>query len=86
MVKGINKRVIIVKAPENGLFDEAIFVVREDASRGITPEALLRQAQSTAGRYDARQRHPLLTRFAFPLYALLGAAVVGCAWGISALL
>jgi len=80
VVKGINKRVIIVKAPEQGVFDEAIFIVREDASKGITPEELLREAQHTAGRYELRSRFPFLDKLKPPVFALLGGAAVGIAW------
>ena len=34
MVKGINKQVIVVKAPDPRLFEEAIFILREGALSG----------------------------------------------------
>ena len=39
MVKGINKRVIVVKAPDPRLFEQAIFIMREDAfAEGVSAE------------------------------------------------
>ena len=47
MVKGITRQVIVVKSPDKKLFDQAIFLVREDAlaNGGITEEALLNEAR-----------------------------------------
>ena len=42
MVKGINKRVIVVKAPDPRLFEQAIFIMREDAfAEGVSAEQVL---------------------------------------------
>ena len=45
MVKGISRQVIVVDAPEPKLFDQAIFILRDDMGEGITDEALLKEAQ-----------------------------------------
>ena len=47
MVKGTTRQVIVVKSPEPKLFDQAIFLVRDDAltNGGITEEALLKEAR-----------------------------------------
>lgn len=39
MVKGITRQVILVKSPDPKLFDEAIFIVKEEAlaRRGSAP-------------------------------------------------
>ena len=37
MVKGISRRVVVVDAPEHRFFEQAIFIVRNDAAgEGIT--------------------------------------------------
>ena len=41
MVKGISKQVIVVDSPEPKLFEQAIFILKEDMGEGITDEALL---------------------------------------------
>lgn len=89
MVKGINRRVIVVKAPDPKLFDQAIFMLREDAfsADGVTPEQVLRQARQAADSY--LRRNTVLGRAARrlppPLWALLGAGAASAAW-VAALL
>ena len=46
MVKGTSRQVIVVHAPEEKLFDQAIFILKDAAvEKGITDEVLLKQAQ-----------------------------------------
>ena len=42
MLKGTNRRVIVVRSPDRRFFEEAIFIVREGvlSKGGVTPEAL----------------------------------------------
>ena len=80
MVKGISRRVLVVKTPDPKLFEEAIFLLREDAeTRGVTDRELLRQARQAAGQEPEEERGRLgvLPRL---LWALAGAAAVGAAW------
>lgn len=51
MVKGVTKRVVVVRCPETGYFDEAIFMVREDAVGDMTPAEVLKEATAVADRY-----------------------------------
>ena len=51
MVKGISRRVVVVKAPVGSIFDEAIFIMRDDLSTDIDSEKLLREACSVADEY-----------------------------------
>ena len=53
MVKGINRQVIVVKSPDPKLFDQAIFLLREDAfsASSSTPEQVIRQARQAADGY-----------------------------------
>ena len=45
MVKGISRQVIVVHSPEPKLFEQAIFILKEDAvEQGITDEMLLKEA------------------------------------------
>ena len=43
MVKGTTRQVVVVKGPDPKLFDQAIFLVRDDVvlDGGVTEEALL---------------------------------------------
>ncbi len=52
MVKGISKRVIVVKAPISSIFDEAIFILREDSpSSDMDAEKILKEACAAADEY-----------------------------------
>ena len=88
MVKGITKQVVVLRAPEPGLFEQAIFIVRSSAD-GVTQEELLRQARAAAGRCAA-SGHPASPRrrelFIRLTCLLAGALAVALAWGLTALL
>jgi len=52
MVKGVTRRVIVVKTPDPRYFEEAIFIVKEDASIGGTDvDKVLQEAQAVAHSY-----------------------------------
>lgn len=52
MVKGTNRRVIVVKSPDPRIFEEAIFILKEEYMKsGGSPEGLLEEAQRAAGDY-----------------------------------
>lgn len=52
-VKGVTRRVVIVSEPDPNVFEEAIFVVREDYLNGggVCASELLREAKTAAGGY-----------------------------------
>ena len=58
MVKGVAKRVIVVKSPDRRVFEEAIFIVREDYMKtaGVTRSQLLSEAKQAAGVYTGSLR------------------------------
>lgn len=53
MVKGISRRVVVVKAPVGSIFDEAIFIIRDDvpSSSEVDAEKILREACAAADEY-----------------------------------
>ncbi len=53
MVKGISRRVVVVKAPVGSIFDEAIFIMRDDvpSSADVDAEKILREACAAANEY-----------------------------------
>ena len=59
MVKGISRQVIVVDAPEPKLFEQAIFILKDDMGEGITDEALLKEAQKAiqGSEKGAKKRH-----------------------------
>lgn len=78
MVKGISKQVIVVQAPDPKLFEQAIFILKEEAvGEGVTDEALLKEAQSVI-RGANRKRRPLYLYGA--VWAMGGALLTGLAW------
>ena len=53
MVKGTSKRVVVVKSPDPKVFEQAIFIVREDFLKGREGRSreILREAQEVADQY-----------------------------------
>ena len=90
MVKGISRRVIVVDSPDPRIFEQAIFIVRNDAASGdgISSQELVQQAVRIAKSYT-RSLHtpPFHRRHMVPLLsALLGAGVIGLIWLLMVLL
>ena len=80
MVKGISRQVIVVQAPDPKMFEQAIFILKEDAvGEGITDDALLKEAQQAIRGYDkqSKQRHLYLYG---AVWAAGGAILTGLAW------
>ncbi len=82
MVKGITRQVVVVKGPDPKLFEQAIFLVRDEAlaEGGVTEEALLKEAKMVCK--DAK---PGMVWRSRALWSAIGAAAVGCLWLILAL-
>lgn len=80
VVKGLSRKVIIVKSPDPKIFEQAIFIVRDDflSAQGIGEKELLKQAQAAANGYVEGtygwHRFPRLSPW---LYASAGGALVG---------
>ena len=83
MVKGISRQVIVVRSPDPKLFEQAIFILREDAlgKDGMSDRAILRQAQQAAGSYV-----PAGKPLGKALWAAGGALVTGLAWLLTVIL
>ena len=85
VVKGVSRQVIVVKEPDPRFFEQAIFILREDAfGAGVTAEAVLQEARRVADGYVRRHTGAgrLWRRLPAPAYAAagaLGATVCWCA-------
>ena len=84
MVKGISKRIIVVRSPDPRIFEQAIFIVREDymGQTGVSQTQLLRQARLAAGNYlspGGNDKSSVLPRLRGLLYAAAGAAAAALA-------
>lgn len=86
MVKGISRQVIVVQGAEPKMFEQAIFILKENAvGEGVTDDALLKEAQEAIRGYDkpARKRHFYLYG---AVWAAGGALVTGLVWLMTYLL
>ncbi len=75
MVKGTSKRVVVVKSPDPKVFEEAIFIVKEDfLGRSGHPDAL-KEAQQVASAYIRGALSPARRKLRFPplVWLLIGA-------------
>lgn len=90
MVKGVTRRVIVVKTPDRRLFEQAIFIVKEDAftREGVTAEQVLAEAQRVADGYVRRNSAwgRRLFRIPAPAYAAAGALAATALWALTLLL
>ncbi len=86
MVKGTSRRVIVVDSPDPKLFEQAIFIVRNDAfsQEGVTPQQVLGEACRIARDYAEHPggRQGLLRRV--PKWGWAVAAALAAAIGIAA--
>ncbi|MBQ9459327.1 MAG: translation initiation factor 2 [Oscillospiraceae bacterium] len=84
MVKGTSRRVIVVDSPDTELFEQAIFIVRNDilSDRGVTAQMLVdeacRVARSCTRRGAKKQRR--ISRGDAVHWGILVAFVASLAW------
>jgi len=77
MVKGVTKRVVVVRCPDTKYFDQAIFMVRDDKMEGRSPDQVLAEACRVADSYI---RNNVEKRRRFAPWLIGGtAALLGCA-------
>ncbi len=84
MVKGISRRVIVVRSPDERLFEQAIFLLKEDAlqQEGVTAQQVVQEAKEVADSYlrkhsPAGRRFQWLRRYSRWIWFLAGAACAG---------
>ena len=83
MVKGVSRQVIVVHRPDPKLFDQAIFILKDEAvGQGITEEALLKEAQQVIRGPHKKKKLYLYG----PVWACGGALATGLAWLLTILL
>lgn len=83
MVKGITRQVIVVQSPDRDIFEQAIFIVKEDAP-DVTDEMLLKEAEKAIRGPKRESRRSL--RFYGPAWACGGAILTGLLWLVTGLL
>lgn len=89
MVKGISRRVIVVRSPDPRFFEQAIFLMKEDAfhNRTVSADQVVAEARQAAAGY-IRRTSEQKSRKKLPgaLWFLLGGGVIAVLWGLSWLL
>ena len=85
MVKGISRQVIVVHSPDPKLFEQAIFILKDEAigQEGVTDEALLQEAKKLISTPRTGKVGKLF--LAGPAWACAGALLTAVAWLITAL-
>lgn len=87
MVKGVSRRVIIVKSPDPRLFEQAIFIVREDAfhKEGVSADQVVQEACQVASGYIRRNARIAgwFRKIPAPVYAVAGALITTLAWSLT---
>lgn len=89
MVKGISRRVVVLDSPDQRFFEQAIFIVRNDAAgEGVSSRELVEEARRVAHSYVAGgSRFGRVWRALNPVvYALMGAGAIGLVWLAAALI
>ena len=84
MVKGISRRVIVVESPDPRVFDQAIFILRNDilSEDGVSSRQLVDQAVRIAKSYTRSQglSPPKRHRMTPAIAAMLGGGLMGLVW------
>lgn len=90
MVRGTSRRVIVVDSPDTNLFEQAIFIVRNDALArdGVTAQQLVDEACRVARSYTRTHapRRRLLPHAPPVVWGAAGALAVSLAWLAATLL
>ena len=82
LVKGMTRRVVVVKSPDKRLFEEAVFFLCDDAEHGVSSDQIIAEAQSIANGFTRdscrmRRSYGLLRA---TLWTLLGAIAASLVW------
>ena len=85
MVKGISRQVIVVHSPDQKLFEQAIFILNDEAvAKGVTDEMLLKSADKLL-RGSSKGKKTTFLMYG-SVWAGLGALATGLVWMLTALI
>lgn len=86
MVKGVSRQVIVVHAPDPKLFEQAIFILKENAvGEGVSDEDLLREAQRLIRTPEPRGKKRRMYLYS-AVWAAGGSLLTGLAWLLTVLI
>ena len=83
MVKGTTRQVMVVKTPDTGLFEQAIFLLKEDSleKQGITEWHILEEVKRISGSVAEGSKRPRGVHRLPPLvWCGIGAGLTAIAW------
>ena len=85
MVKGISRQVIVVHSPDQKLFEQAIFILNDDAvtQGGITDDMLLKAADKLLHNSGCGKKRNFALYSSF--WTLVGATAIGLVWLLTVL-
>lgn len=84
MVKGISRQVIVVHSPDQKLFEQAIFILNDDAvAKGVTDEMLLKSADKLL-HSSQKGKRPCFVVYS-SVWAGIGALATGLVWLLTVL-
>ena len=80
MVKGVSRQVIVVHAPDPKLFEQAIFILKDDAvGEGVTDEQLLKEARRLIHSPESQGKKRKLYLYG-AVWAAGGSLLTGLVW------
>ncbi len=79
MIKGVSKQVIVVNSQDRTLFDQAIFILSDDAvgDHAVTDDVLMKEAKRLISM--GQNRKPK-SKYRNLIYTLSGAVLTGIIW------
>ena len=83
MVKGTNRHVVVVRSPDPQVFEEAIFVLKDEYIKGRSAEQVMEEAREAAADYLRKNGAPEdkpARRFVGLIAAAAAALTGGIAW------
>lgn len=86
MVKGTSRQVIVVHAPEPKLFEQAIFILRDEAvGEGITDELLMKEAKKILRSGSSEEKRRMHYTYG-ALCAAAGSVLTASVWLVTSLI
>jgi len=86
MVKGTSRQVLVLNSPEQKLFEQVIFILKDDAvgKEGITDRQLLQEANNAVNQYSSCRKKKINLQGL--VWGCAGAIVTGIVWYLSGLM
>lgn len=82
MIKGISKRVVVVRSPDRRFFEEAIFIVKEGVAGvpGVTAQQVVEEARRVADGFVRKHSSKWYQRIPGLGYMVIGALLSSAVW------